>query len=239
MPRPSVSLSLAAMLAAPAAFGAGITSPADPAKRATFDILAAEASRDGDAVTFRMTLAATAGSEQPAPVGALAGAPVHAYVWPTSLDPATVGFEGGTGVLALAATSHPDFDDTPLEDEDGDGDPKNDGGPWHSHWVVLTPSEECGPGALSVRDIPEGETPALPKTWPGLPLFIDSPGYVPALDADTVAVTVTLPGAPADIGFDGVTSALRVNANVHAPLLCVTDVFDVASGDLSLPGKVE
>src|SRR5690606_11659155 len=107
MPRPSVSLSLAVMLAAPAAFGAGITSPADPAKRATFDILAAEASRDGDAVTFRMTLAATAGSERPAPVGALAGAPVHAYVWPTSLDPATVGFEGGTGILALPAPRHP------------------------------------------------------------------------------------------------------------------------------------
>src|SRR5690606_11659157 len=160
--------------------GPARAAPPDPAKPAPFDSLAAEASRDGDAVTFRMTLAATAGSERPAPVGALAGAPVHAYVWPTSLDPATVGFEGGTGILALAATSHPDFDDTPLEDEDGDGDPKNDGGPWHSHWVVLTPSEECGPGALSVRDIPEGETPALPKTWPGLPLFIDSPGYVPA-----------------------------------------------------------
>ena len=38
--------------------------------------------------------------------------------------------------------------------------------------------------------------------------------------------------------FDGVASGLRVNANVHAPLLCVTDVFDVASGDLSLPGEV-
>ena len=32
--------------------------------------------------------------------------------------------------------------------------------------------------------------------------------------------------------------ALKVNANIHAPLLCVTDVFDVASGDLSLPGKI-
>ena len=39
-------------------------------------------------------------------------------------------------------------------------------------------------------------------------------------------------------GFDGVTAGMRVNVNVHAPLLCVTDVFDVASGDLSLPGKV-
>jgi hypothetical protein len=29
-----------------------------------------------------------------------------------------------------------------------------------------------------------------------------------------------------------------VNTNIHAPLLCVTDVFDIASGDLSLPGAL-
>ena len=38
--------------------------------------------------------------------------------------------------------------------------------------------------------------------------------------------------------FDGVTAALRVNASVHSPLLCVADVFKAASGNLSLPGKV-
>ena len=37
--------------------------------------------------------------------------------------------------------------------------------------------------------------------------------------------------------YDGVTAGLRVNADLHAPLLCVVDVFDVASGDLSLPGR--
>jgi len=30
-----------------------------------------------------------------------------------------------------------------------------------------------------------------------------------------------------------------VNASVHSPLLCVADVFKVASGPLSLPGQVE
>ena len=39
-------------------------------------------------------------------------------------------------------------------------------------------------------------------------------------------------------GFDGVTAALRVNASMHNPLLCVSDVFKLASGNLSLPGKV-
>ncbi len=122
-----------------------------------------------------MTTNGVAGAETPEPAGAVGGAPVLSYVWPTSLDPSSVGFEAGTGILALAATSHPDFDDTPLVDENQDGDPANDGLIWHSHWVVLTPTEACGAGALAVRDIPEGETPRLPATWPGFPIFLDSP----------------------------------------------------------------
>lgn len=218
-----------------------ITSAVDSAKLAAFDILAAHAHRDGRLVTFHMTTNGIAGAEQPEPVGALGGAPVLSYVWPTSLDPATVGFEGGTGILALAATSHPDFDDTPLFDENNDGDPTNDGLLWHSHWVVLTPTEDCGEGALGVRDIPEGATPAMPATWPGLPIFIDSPGYTPLFDGPEISVTVPFANIEAVAGaaYDGVTAALRVNANIHAPLLCVTDVFDVASGDLSLPGAIE
>ncbi|MCR9135940.1 MAG: hypothetical protein NXI27_08100 [Alphaproteobacteria bacterium] len=218
-----------------------IISPADAAKTASFDILAAHAHRDGRTVTFHMTTSGVAGADTPLPAGELAGAPVLSYVWPTSLDPAMVGFEGKTGILALAATSHPDFDDTPLYDEDGDGDPANDGSKWHSHWVVLTPTEACGPGALGVRDIPEGETPAMPATWPGLPLFLDSPGFSPLFDGPEIRINVAFADAEAVAGaaYDGVTSALRVNANVHAPLLCVTDVFDIASGDLSLPGRIE
>jgi hypothetical protein len=231
------SLVLIGWLAPGLAF-AEISSPADATKITSLDILAAKVTRDGDRLNFRMTTAGTAGADTPAPVGALAGAPVHAYVWPTSLDPSTVGFEPGSGILALAATSHPDFDDTPLYDENGDGDVANDGLDWHSHWVVLVSSEDCGPSALSVRDIPEGTAPQLPKTWPGLPLFIDSPDARPVLEGPEVTVTIDIPGAEG-ASFDGVTSALRVNANMHAPLLCVTDVFDVASGDLSLPGRVD
>jgi hypothetical protein len=52
-------------------------------------------------------------------------------------------------------------------------------------------------------------------------------------------VPVAAVGAIGGASFDGVTAGLRVNANLHAPLLCVEDVFKVASGNLSLPGKVE
>ncbi len=208
---------------------------------ASFDILAAHAHRKDNRITFHMTTGGKAGATMPQPRGSLGGAGVFSYVWPTSLDPAAVGFEGKTGILALAATSHPDFDDTPLFDEDGDGNLENDGARWHSHWVVLTPTPACGNNALAVRDIPEGETPKMPATWPGLPIFIDSPGYTPLFDGPEIAVTVPF-SAEIDlknVAYDGVTSALRVNENIHAPLLCVTDIFDIASGDLSLPGKID
>ena len=246
----SLLTSACALLLAGAAFGDeshanrqddAIVSGADSSKVAAFDILAAHAHRDGRLVTFHMTTNGVAGAEKPDPTGALGGAPVFSYVWPTSLDPATVGFEGNTGILALAATSHPDFDDTPLFDENNDGDPANDGLLWHSHWVVLTPTETCGDGALGVRDLPEGATPAMPTTWPGLPIFIDSPGYTPMFDGPEIAITVPFaaPSVVDGISYDAATSALRVNASIHAPLLCVTDIFDIASGDLSLPGELD
>lgn len=218
----------------------GITAAARTAAIADFDIVAASITTEGRIATFTMSVSGTPGGTGPDPAGGLAGAPVFSYVWPTSLDPATVGFEAGAGILAFAVTIHPDFDDTPLFDEGNTGRTDDDGEIWHSHWVVLGPDEACGPGALKVIDIPEGVTPALPLTWPGLPILIDSPGWSPVFAGDTLSVRVPF----ADIGavetarYDGLTAALRVNANIHAPLLCVTDVFDEASGDLSLPGKV-
>lgn len=218
-----------------------IKSPADKSKLASFDILAAHVHREGRTVTFHMTTNGKAGSDKPKVVGQLGGSSVYGYVWPTSLDPSVVGFEGKSGILALAATSHPDFDDTPLYDENNDGNLTNDGSLWHSHWVVLAPTKSCGEGALAVKDIPKGEAPKLPATWPGLPIFIDSPGYTPQFKGAEIRVTVPLndQDAAAGANYDGVTAAMRVNANIHAPLLCVTNVFDVASGNLSLPGTIK
>ncbi|WP_114010914.1 hypothetical protein [Cohaesibacter intestini] len=220
-----------------------IRSEVDSSKVADFDIVAAKVKLNGRFATFRMSTAGKAGASTPLAIGNGApGAAIWAYVWPTTLDPSAVGFGEKTGILALAATSHPDFDDTPLQDENVDGDTGNDGGQWHSHWVVLTPDDRCGPGALSVRDVPEGTSPVMPATWPGVPFYLDSPGFTPVFDGASIEVNVVL--ANADIHalheaqYDGVTTALRVNANFHAPHVCVENVFDIASGDLSLPGKV-
>lgn len=216
-----------------------VVSKASQDKKAAFDILAAHVHQKGGVVTFHMTTNGVAGSEIPKAVGSLAGAPAATYVWPTSLDPSIVGFEKGAGILSMVAASHPDFDDTPLFDENTDGNLDNDGGHWHSHWVVLHPTEACGPGALAVKDIPEGAAPKLPLTWPGLPILLDSPGYTPVFDGPEVKINVPMRGDISGASYDGVTAALQVNENVHAPLFCVTDVFDIASGDLSLPGKIK
>lgn len=218
----------------------GIATKASEAVKAPFDIVHTRISTEGNLAIFHMAVSGKAGATRPTASGKLAGSSVFSYVWPTSLDPSVIGFEPKAGILAFAVTAHPDFDDTPLFDENADGKPGNDGDLWHSHWVVLQPDAACGQDALKVVDIPAGAKPRLPKTWPGLPILIDSPGWAPTFKDETVEVRVPFDdiGAVEAGSFDGVTAALRVNASVHNPLLCVADVFKVASGNLSLPGKV-
>lgn len=219
----------------------GIAADKGNARLATFDIVQASIVASDHWLTFKMKVSGNAGTTTPTATGKLEGSDVFSYVWPTKLNSAQVGFEKDQGILAMAITSHPDFDDTPLFDENGDGDLGNDGMVWHSHWVVLVPDDACGKGALKVKDIPEGTTPKLPITWPGLPILLDSPGYSPVINDQEVTVRVPFKDARElkGIAFDGVTSGLRVNESAHAPLLCIIDVFDVASGDLSLPGKIK
>lgn len=218
----------------------GIQSKSVAAVKAPYDIVHSKITTENNIATFHMAVSGKAGISKPTKTGKLAGSQVFSYVWPTTIDPSVVGFEAKSGILAFAVTSHPDFDDTPLFDENGDGNTKNDGGIWHSHWVVLQPDDACGKGALKVVDIPEGSKPKLPKTWPGLPLLIDSPGWHPQFNKSIIKVRVPFDdiGVVTASGFDGVTAALRVNASMHSPLLCVANVFKVASGNLSLPGKV-
>lgn len=208
-----------------------IKSASTAAVQASFDIVETTITTDHGHAVFRSRLRGDAGVAKPAATGNFAGSEVYAYVWPTSLDSAEVGFDKGQGIVALAVTFHPDFDDGAKGAKNRDV--------WHPHWVVLAEDKACG-GGLKVRDIPAGAKPRLPETWPGVPLLIDSPAYKTALAGSTVEVHVPLDklGALKGASFDGVTAGLRVNANLHAPLLCVANVFKVASGNLSLPGKV-
>jgi hypothetical protein len=241
----ALALALAGCFTAAWAHDGGIKTP--PSKKMpgaispAFDIVHTRITTEGNTAVFHVAVAGKAGANKPTKVGKLAGSKVFSYVWPTSMDPAVVGFEPKSGILAFAVTAHPDFDDTPLFDENGDGNNANDGNVWHSHWVVLQPDAACGKDALKVVDIPKDSKPRLPKTWPGLPILIDSPGWSPSFKGDTLQVRVPFDdiGVVQAASFDGVSAALRVNASVHSPLLCVVNVFKLASGDLSLPGKVD
>src|SRR5690606_28552271 len=126
----------------------GIYSPVNNKTRADFDIVHARITSTGHNAHFHMAVAGSAGNTKPLASGSLAGSEVYSYVWPTSLNPAAVGFGANTGILALAVTAHPDFDDTPLFDENNDGRTDNDGNEWHSHWVVLAPHPHCPDGGL-------------------------------------------------------------------------------------------
>lgn len=212
-----------------------ITAKPDSAVPPAFDIVRAAATTDGRLATFIMEVTGVAGSLKPESVGQLQGSRVDAYVWPTKFDPSAVGFAEGSGILALAVTAHPDFDDTPLFDENGDGDPGNDGAGWHSHWVVLAEDTACG-GGLKVRDVSPGQD-LLPPTAPGLPIALDSPGMSPLIDGATVRITVPVQGAE-NVNFDAVAAKLQVHAQGKTPLLCVTGTYKVASGNLSLPGVI-
>ena len=235
MRRLVLPLVLAALSVPQTAAAHDIKSPTSADTTPAFDITLSRASTDGRLATFMMELAGTAGSVKPEATGRVEGAKVEAYVWPTSLDPSAVGFDKDSGILALAITAHPDFDDTPLFDENNDGDPANDGADWHSHWVVLVEDEACGAG-LKVRDVSPG-VDLLPATAPMFPIALDSPGMSPVLDGRIARITVPVRGAE-DVAFDAVTAELQVNSEGRAPLLCVTGVHDIASGDLSLPGII-
>ena len=194
-----------------------------------------------DQFVFSIIVKGNAGESVPKPVGKLDGAPVLGYVFPTSLKTTDVGFGETAGIVALALTSHPDFDDTPLWDENFDQDYGNDGVIWHPHWVVLNEDKRVA-GGLAVKQFdPETEKVVLPPTNPGMPMYMDSPGY-PVLTKEH-SIKVIVPGYriknKTNFKFDAVTVYMEVNPSNQAfPLLGVYKVYSVASGDLSLPYQV-
>jgi hypothetical protein len=221
-------------------------------KTADFDLTAASVTHlsDLDLLVFEQQVAGTAGGTTPKPHGALDGAPVLGYVFPTSLPSTAVGFGRADGIVALAVTSHPDFDDTPLWDENGDGNFGNDGVRWHTHWVLLGKDARV-PGGLSVKAFTKADAVVLPPTSPGMPMYMDSPGFAVATRGPSLKVLVPvsrlrLDGPPA-FSFDAVTCYMQVFApkggHAHGaaapkPMLGVYDVFEVLSGNLSLPYMV-
>ncbi|MCB1052614.1 MAG: hypothetical protein H6510_14820 [Acidobacteria bacterium] len=192
-------------------------------------------------LVFEMQVRGQAGKTVPRAKGQMEGAPVLGYVFPTDLKPSQVGFGSGQGIVALAVTAHPDFDDTPLWDENRDGNYGNDGVIYHTHWVVLTEDKRV-PGGLSVLAMRKEEMAAvLPPTAPGMPMYMDSPGFDVRCSGSLLRVLVPMNRLTGDLAFhfDGVTAYMEVRTQGDFPMLGVYQVYAVASKDLSLPYTVQ
>ena len=195
---------------------------------------------DLELLVFEARVAGTAGGTTPEARGSMDGAPVLGYVFPTTLEPRDVGFAAADGTVALAVTAHPDFDDTPLWDENGNRRYDDDGVTFHTHWVVLVPDDRV-PGGLAVAEIAESEiATTLPPTNPGMPMLLDSPGYSVVLQEKSLKVLVPVSRiyGRRDFRYDAVTAYMEVGPGEDRPLLGVYHVYDVLSGDLSLPFEV-
>lgn len=194
------------------------------------------------ATVWEITVDGKAGNTLPKPAGQLDGAPVLGYVFPTSLKSTDVGFGDTPGIVALALTSHPDFDDTPLWDENSDQIFNNDGIIWHPHWVILVEDKRVE-GGLSVKQFTKGdESVVLPPTNPGMPMYMDSPGFQVITNSQMISVVVPdyRINNRADFTYDGVTAYMQVNTSKDdKPMLGVYEVYSVASGNLSLPYQVK
>lgn len=192
-------------------------------------------------LVFTITVKDQAGSSIPKAAGQMDGAPVLGYVFPTTLKSTDVGFNDTEGIVAMALTSHPDFDDTPLWDENNDRDYANDGVVWHAHWVVLTGNETVA-GGLAVKQFDtDDKSVVLPPTNPGMPMYMDSPGYSVVTKGNRIRVIIPkfrIRGKT-DFRFDAVTAYMQVNTSrPDYPLLGVYKVYSIVSGDLSLPFSV-
>lgn len=198
---------------------------------------------DLDTLIFEQKVRGTAGGTKPKAIGKLDGAPVLGYVFPTTLKSTDVGFGATDGIVALAVTSHPDFDDSPLWDENNDGVYDNDGLVYHTHWVVLVEDKRVL-GGLSVKAFHQAtDAIVLPPTAPKMPMLMDSPGYAVKTAGNTLKVIVPAQrvNRKVDFKFDAVTAYMEVFIGDHhtKPMLGVYEVYSVLSGNLTLPYSVK
>lgn len=198
--------------------------------------------KDLEVVVFDMNLNRSAQNAVPAARGKLDTAPVIGFVVPTTLKPEDVGFMGLKGIVALAITSHPDFDDTPLWDENLDRNYENDGKIYHTHWVLLQKDTRVTGGFSVVPYDKNSPATNLPPTNPGMPIALDSPGFQVLVRDRLLRVVVPsyrLNNATA-FNYDAVACYMEVNtSDTSRPMLGVYKVYQVKSGDLSLPYRVK
>lgn len=146
------------------------------------------------------------------------------YVVPTSLPPDAVGFRNAEGIVPLAVTSSPDFDDTPLWDEDRDGDYTTQ---WFAHWILAGPDARV-PGKLALLAASDEPTEVLPPTAPGLSLYLGSPGLTVQLRDQAIRVLAPVPRIVADPTCNCDAAAAYAQVNASDPQRPMRSVYDMS-----------
>jgi hypothetical protein len=97
-------------------------------------------------------------------------------------------------------------------------------------------------GGLSVKQFKKGdESVVLPPTNPGMPMYMDSPGYPVLAESSSIKVIVPDHRIKTNdrFSYDGVAAYMQVNtSDPDKPMLGVYEVHSVSSEDLSLPYSV-
>jgi hypothetical protein len=199
---------------------------------------------------FEIIVEGQAGRTVPKPAGKFDGAPVLGYVFPTTLKAEDIGYSATEGIVAMALTSHPDFDDTPLWDEDLDGNytNANEGIVWHPHWVILVKDERV-PGGLSVKEFDANDKNVRkPSTAaPGMGMYMDSPGFQIVTEGNAIRMTIPTyrVNNKTSFQFDAVACYMQISSpngghgQHDKPMLGVYTVYSVLSKNLSLPYSVK
>jgi hypothetical protein len=105
----------------------------------------------------------------------------------------------------------------------GDHNYDNDGKCYHTHWVVLVKADRVE-GGLSVKEFKnEDESVVLPPTNPGMPMYVDSPGFSVVLNNNTlkVAVPAQRVSNKKDFNYGCVAAYMEVSTEEGRPLLGV------------------
>jgi hypothetical protein len=213
-------------------------------KNDNFTIVSTNASYNDNLkqVVMSIQVKGKAGATIPDSIVKLDGAGVLGYVFPTTLSSEDVGFEKTEGIVALALTSHPDFDDSPLWDENNNGVFSDDGRVWHPHWVLLVKDERVK-GGLAVKEFKKDDKSVkLPPTAPNMPMYMDSPGFQVIAKGSNIQVVIPSYriNNKTNFKFDAVTCYMAVNtSNMMMPMLGVMDVYSVASRKLTLPYTIK
>jgi hypothetical protein len=184
-----------------------------------------------------------AGATMPDSLGNMDGAGIVSYLFPTNLKAEDIGFGKTEGIVALALTSHPDFDFSPLWDENNNGVYNDDGRAWQSHWVILVKEARVG-GGYAVKELnKEDHNIILPKTAAiNIPLYIDSPGFQVVIKDHTIKVVIPSYriNNKTDLKFNAMSCYMTYNlTDPNLPILGIRNIYYTASEKVLLPYSVK